>query len=206
MTDASRPSDLRVDYLRAPLGVGVDAPRVSWKLPDGATAQHAYRVVANDWDSGRVESDESTWRPVGVAPRFGLAVEWKVKTWTDLGESEWSEPSTWEHGLLDAADWTACWIAPIESADFPPVQRPAWQLAGAVRIDEPIARARLHATAHGVYECFVNGTRVGDCELTPGWTEYRKRLQVQTYDVTELVHEDNNILGAIVSDGWWRGQ
>ncbi len=69
-----------------------------------------------------------------------------------------------------------------------------------------IESAHLHATAHGIYEAFLNGTRVGDCELTPGFTAYRKRLQVQTFDVTDLLKEGRNALGAILSDGWWRGQ
>ncbi len=69
-----------------------------------------------------------------------------------------------------------------------------------------VVRARLYATAHGVYEAFLNGTRVGDAELTPGFTEYRDRLQVQTYDITSLVRPGVNALGAILSDGWYRGQ
>jgi alpha-L-rhamnosidase len=201
-----RPHDLRVDHLTAPLGVGAEPPRVSWKLPEGATAQQAYRVVAGDWDSGRVESAESTFIPVDLRPVRGLAVEWKVKTWTDLGESDWADTSSWEHGLLEESDWTARWIAPIEGDDRPARQRPAYQLAGAVRIDGEVARARLYATAHGIYEAFLNGTRVGDLELTPGWTAYRARLQVQTYDVTDLLTTGENIVGAILSDGWWRGQ
>jgi hypothetical protein len=69
-----------------------------------------------------------------------------------------------------------------------------------------VASAWLHVTAHGIYEAFINGTRVGDEELRPGFTAYRRRLQVQTYDVTGLVTEGVNVLGALVSDGWWRGQ
>ena len=82
----TKPYDLKVDHLRAPIGIGSVSPRVSWKLPAGATAQHAYRIVAGDWDTGRVESSESTWVPVGILPQSGLAVEWKVKAWTDAGE------------------------------------------------------------------------------------------------------------------------
>jgi alpha-L-rhamnosidase len=201
----SRPHDLRADHLRDPLGIDA-APRLSWKLPAGATAQHAYRVVAGGWDSGRMESAESTFVPVGVAPASGLRVEWRVKVWTDRGESEWSAPASWEHGLVDPSDWVARWVAPVEAGDLPPRQRPAYQLAGAARIDGEVARARLYATAHGVYEAFVNGTRVGDLELTPGWTAYRQRLQVQAYDVTALLAPGDNVVGALLSDGWWRGQ
>ena len=103
--------------------------------------------------------------------------------------------------------WTARWIAPVEGDDLPARQRPAYQLAGAAAP----RRARwpprvLHATAHGIYEAFVNGTRVGDQELTPGWTAYRSRLQVQTFDVTDLLVAGDNVIGALLSDGWWRGQ
>ena len=169
MTDSTRPHDLRVNHLRAPLGIGRDPLRVSWKLPGQAGVQHAYRIVADDWDTGRVESGESLFVPVDVPPRSGRRVEWRVKTWTDVGESDWSETSWWEHGLLDAADWTARWIAPIEGDDLPPRQRPAHQLGrrrprSTARCAErgctppPTASTRRSSTAR----------RVGDLELTPG--------------------------------------
>ncbi len=103
-------------------------------------------------------------------------------------------------------NWTARWIAPLEGDGVPARQRPAYQLAGAVALDAPVAAATLHATAHGLYEAFVNGSRAGDQELTPGWTAYRSRLQVQAYDVAGLLGEGDNVLGALLSDGWWRGQ
>ena len=79
-------------------------------------------------------------------------------------------------------------------------------LRGEFQIEKPVTRARLYATAHGIYEAHLNGQRVGDFELTPGFTEYRHRVQVQTYDVTDLVTEGPNALGAILADGWYRGQ
>lgn len=103
------------------------------------------------------------------------------------------------------ATWTAQWIEPEEPLDLARFHRPAYHLAGSVRIDG-VRRATLHATAHGIYEAFLNGDRVGDAELTPGSTAYRKRLQVQTFDVTEMVRPGENVLGFRISDGWWRGQ
>ena len=100
---------------------------------------------------------------------------------------------------------SAEWIEPVESYDGPRVQRPVQQLVGTVAL-APAASAELRITAHGLYEAFVNGQRVGDRELTPGFTAYRHRLQVQTYDVTPLVREGENAIGALLSDGWWRGQ
>lgn len=115
------------------------------------------------------------------------------------------------------SDWSARWIAPLEGEELPARQRPAHQLAGSFDLDgDPaagpgaapggIASALLHVTAHGIYEVFVNGTRVGDMELTPGWTAYRSRLQVQSFDVIDLLVPGENVVGALLSDGWWRGQ
>ena len=108
---------------------------------------------------------------------------------------------------LSERDWVARWIAPGRggrpagpAATGPPARRSG---AGSTARS---TSARLYATAHGVYEAFVNGTRVGDVELTPGWTAYRSRLQVQTYDVTDLLRPGDNVIGALLSDGWWRGQ
>jgi len=108
--------------------------------------------------------------------------------------------------LPDAGRWTGQWVEPAERPGGPPAQRPAYYLAGEVVVSGPVASAWLHATAHGVYEAFINGTRVGDEELRPGFTAYRSRLQVQSYDVTGLLTEGVNVVGALVSDGWWRGQ
>ena len=203
---SNRPSGLRADHLVAPLGLGPGAPRLSWKLPADATRQEAYRVMAGDWDSARVDSPDSLFVPADLTPVSGRRVDWKVKVWTDLGESDWSDTSSWEHGLLSEGDWTARWIAPVEGDDLPARQRPAYELEGTFAIAGQIARARLYATAHGLYEAFVNGERAGDIELAPGWTAYRKRLQVQTYDVTRLLRPGANSLSALLSDGWWRGQ
>jgi alpha-L-rhamnosidase len=115
-------------------------------------------------------------------------------------------PAPWERGRLDPGRWTAAWVEPIEAPDSPERQRPAYLLAGRFELPGAFAAATLHATAHGVYEAFVNGARVGDLELTPGFTSYRRRLQVQTFDVTALARVGENVLGAVLSDGWWRGQ
>lgn len=84
----TRPYALRVEHLVAPLGIGAETPRLSWKPAVGAAKQHAYRIIAGDWDSGRVKSTEATFVAVDVAPASGLSVTWKVKTWSDQGESE----------------------------------------------------------------------------------------------------------------------
>jgi alpha-L-rhamnosidase len=69
-----------------------------------------------------------------------------------------------------------------------------------------IAKARLYATALGVYEASLNGHRVGDRLLDPGWTDYTKRVMVQTFDVTQLLVRGTNCLGAVIGDGWYAGR
>jgi len=207
---APRPSRLRVEHLGDALGIGTTRPRFSWWLPDGTARQLGYRIrTDNGWDTGRVESSDSVLVEY-AGPRLGSRdrVEWRVKVWTDAGESDWSSPGVFELGLLESADWSAQWIAPAEFSELPPPgQRAAMLLRGEFELpDVLVARARLYATAHGIYEAFVNGRRVGDAELTPGFTEYRERLQVQSYDITELLRPGRNAAGAVLSDGWFRGQ
>jgi alpha-L-rhamnosidase len=212
MTDA--PGNLRVEHLTEPLGLGSRRPRLSWRLPPGTAAQRAYRIrlasgACGDW----ISSGESVLVDWPFAPLASLErVSWQVRVDTGRGESPWSPwspwspPATFETGLLDAADWQACWILPAEGDPLPAGQRPAYELRGLVTIAKPVVLARLYATAHGIYEAFLGGRRVGDLELTPGFTQYAKRLQVQAYDVTGLVAEGTSEFTALLSDGWFRGQ
>lgn len=108
--------------------------------------------------------------------------------------------------MPDADQWTAEWIEPIESGRGLDACRPAHHLASEFEVTGEVSRAVLHVTAHGIYEAFLNGTRIGDQELTPGFSAYRARLQVQSYDVTMLLQQGVNALGALLSDGWWRGR
>ncbi|MEU8652523.1 family 78 glycoside hydrolase catalytic domain [Streptomyces sp. NPDC048737] len=204
---STTPTHLRVEHLDRPLGIHVRCPRLSWRLPHGSRTQTAYRIEAGDWDSGRVDSAVNTYvRYAGPTPGSATRIPWRVKVWTDLGESDWSQASWWETGLLEPHAWQARWIEPAEPEPAAAGLRPAHLLRHAFTLGKPVREARLHATAHGIYEAFLNGHRVGDAELTPGFTAYRSRLQVQTYDVTGLLVQGDNALGAVLSDGWFRGR
>ena len=157
--------ELRVEHLGRPLGLLDPAPRFSWQLPGGAARQLAYRLRAdNGWDTGRVASHRSLLVGyAGDALTSAQRVTWQVKVWTDLGEHEWSEPAWFETGLMSTSDWTAV----VDLA------RTRW-VRGVFDVGRPISRARLYITAHGIYEAFLNGVRVGDAELTPGYTQYAR--------------------------------
>jgi len=113
----------------------------------------------------------------------------------------------WEMGLLKPADWKAKWITPNlpedeKKSNPAPLLRKGFSTNGRKKIE----RARLYATAMGLYEMELNGKRVGDQYFTPGWTAYDFRYQYQTYDVTAMVKGGANCLAAMLGDGWFRGR
>jgi alpha-L-rhamnosidase len=108
-----------------------------------------------------------------------------------------------EAGLLDAGDWAASFVSPREVGGL---EEPAPVLSGRVVLPDGIVRARLYATAHGVYTAELNGRRVGDQELAPGWTAYQHRQRYQAYDVTDLVTPGENRLDVLLGNGWFRGR
>jgi alpha-L-rhamnosidase len=205
---SAAPRGLRVEHLDEALGIRTTAPRLSWRLPDGAREQQAYRLAAdNGWDTGWIDSDQLLLVPYAGPPLTSAQrVEWRVQLRTDLGESALSEPGWFETGLLWSEDWQASWIEPGVMPAGSAGNRPAALLRYEFDVDAPVVSARLHATAQGLYEAFVNGERAGDAELTPGYTQYDVRLQVQTIEVTAAVRTGRNALGVVLADGWFRGQ
>ncbi|HEU0092056.1 MAG TPA: family 78 glycoside hydrolase catalytic domain, partial [Vicinamibacteria bacterium] len=211
---------LRAEYLTNPLGIDVRKPRLGWQLQSSArgVVQSAYQVrVAGSerslraghdlvWDSGRVASSESIHRAYDGPPlQSARRYFWQVRVWDGAGHaSAWSAPAWWETGLLEPADWKASWIEPdlqedVSKAGPVPMLRREFKLTG------PVEHARAYVTAHGLYELYLNGQRVGDQLFTPGWTSYNKRLQYQTYDVTALLKTGPNTVGALLGNGWYRG-
>ena len=214
-------TNLRAEYKVNPLGIDTRKPRLSWQMQSTARGirQSAYqiRVARNEadlragsnllWDSGRVNSDESIHRvyegpPLESAHRY----YWQVRVWDARGKAtDWSEPAYWETGLLQPSDWQANWIEPDLQEDVSkpgpvPMLRREFKVIGVIK------SARAYVTSHGLYEMYLNGRRVGDQLFTPGWTSYKKRLQYQTYDVTDLLQRGDNAIGVLLGNGWYRGE
>ncbi len=206
------PTRLRVEYLREARGMTSTGPRLSWTPPAGVISQVAYRITAsNGWDTGRVECAGHVLVPyAGPALDSRSRFEWRVRTWTtnaDSAETQsaWSEPMAVELGLLHSSDWTAQWIGPDEQVVPAAGERPGYALDKAFTLDTAPESVRAYATAHGMYELFLNGQRVGDQQLTPGSTSYNTTLQVQAYDITALLRPGTNTIRAVLTDGWYRG-
>ena len=212
MTTTLRPVGLRCEYRTDPLGIDTPAPRLFWTLDDPGrrgARQTAYQIIADDgalWDTGKVQSARTTHVPYeGTALTTGQRVSWKVRVWDESDqESEWSEAALWQMGLLAPTDWTAQWISFFAGRPQTDLTQPPY-LRREFTASKPIARATLSATAQGVYTLSLNGTRVGDAYFAPGWTDYTKRIAYQTYDVTGLIQDGANALGAMLGDGWYTG-
>ena len=210
---------IQFEHLTDPLGIGVAQPRLSWRVETQAKGwqQAAYEVEAYTPDgedggqlcgsTGRVESGELVlvdWPFEALASRE--RVEVRARVWGQEGQaSDWSAHAPVEAGLLNASDWTARFVRPAWEEDTSqaqpsPMLRKTFTLRGAAR------QARLYVTALGLYEAQINGEVVGDQVMAPGWTSYSHRLRYQTYDVTEMLHEGRNAMGALLGDGWFRGR
>ena len=187
------------------LGRGQE-PALCWWLPDGASVQRGYRVRTDDgFDTGRVDSAGQLFVRVPVFDRSRRSAAARVKVWTDLGESEWSEAVRLEAGLLEEAGL----VGALDRRGRGRAARGGVPAAYWLRttFDAPLAEAaRLYITALGLYEAFLDGQRVGDAELAPGYTQYRARVQYQAYDVTPLVPPGRHVLAVLLADGWYRGQ
>lgn len=210
-----KPTELKCEYLVNPIGIDAERPRLSWALESARRAerQTAYQVqvassegaLAGDrpelWDSGKVESAETLQVEYAGTPLVsGQRCLWRVRSWDRDGRpSAWSRAATWEMGILRPEDWHGTWIARTTSTEYAPAPllRRAFRLAGEVR------RARAYVCGLGYQELRVNGRKVSDHVMDPGYTRYDRRALYVTYDVTEALRPGQNALGVMLGTGWY---
>lgn len=203
---------LLTENRKDPIGIGVQMPRFSWELISNArdVVQTAYEIKVFDgrhsvWQSGKVPSDSSVHVVYkGDALKSGTKYTWQVRVWDNSGKpSAWSGLSSFYTALFNTPDWKAKWIEPGYVEDS--VMRPSPMFRKEFSTDKKIKTAVLFITSHGLYDAQINGKKIGDAYLTPGWTSYNKRLQYQQYDVTDLLKKGSNAIGVILGNGWYRG-
>jgi len=212
-------TNLRTEYKTNPLGIDTKRPRLSWEIQSQKrdvmqTAYHIRAAVTEEklksgqnllWDSGKVQSDQSV-HVIYQGPSLNSAqrIFWQVRIWEGESVAAWSESAYWEMGLLKPEDWKAFWISPAWEEDTLTSQ-PCPMLRREFQVKGNIKSARAYITCLGLYEAEINGQRIGDEVFTPGWTSYSKRLQYQTYDITQLLKSGDNAIGVTLGDGWYRG-
>ena len=210
---------LRISHLRTlhrenPVGIDTN-PYFSWMLcsEENNVYQKAYRILVchadeTVWDSGYVASDKQTFVPYeGRCLKSRTRYTWEVTVWDTAGNIG-TGAGFFETAFLNTAEWKACWI----ESDFErPVTtcEPFWNLKPPVyfekqfQIDGIVKKARLYATAHGIYHVYANGKRPDDREFAPEHTVYDKILYYQTYAMEDFLRQGENRITFIVADGWY---
>ncbi len=214
------PAQLRCEYLVNPIGVDAARPRLGWLFESGERAQRqtAYQIhvapnadaLTGDsgllWDSGRVESAEQNQIEYGgPALQSHQRCFWSVRVWDGAATpGAWSAPAQWTMGILKPEDWKAAWIAAPEGvAEAADKSGPLPLFRRDFRLSKEVGRALLHVCGLGFCEASLNGKRVGDAVLDPGWTNYRKTCLYSTYDVTALLDDKENTLGVMLGNGMY---
>lgn len=204
--------EVTCEYRLNPIGLGALAPRFGWVIDTAAerdvrqTAYHIQVAVESKdwesaiWDTGWVHSDQSVHVEYsGPALQSGTRYRVRVRIQDNHGRtSEWQE-AFWMTGKLSPSDWSASWIAGDTKDSAISMLRHTFQ------VKAPVTSATIFATALGLYELELNGSKVTEDLFTPGWTSYKERLQTQTYDITAMIQVGENAIGALLADGWYSG-
>ncbi|HEY6505360.1 MAG TPA: family 78 glycoside hydrolase catalytic domain [Chitinophagaceae bacterium] len=213
-------SNLRCEMLVDPLGIDVKDPRLSWQIESNQrnVQQTAYHIIVSStkekaannegdlWNSGKVNSSQSIHVVYkGKKPASREQFFWKVKVFTNKGESAWSEMSYWTMGLLSGNDWQGKWIGYDKASPWDSITQ--WSRLSAryfrkqFESKSGVKRATVYIIGLGLYELYLNGKRIGDHVLAPAPTDYRKSVLYNTYDVTKDIIAGNNAVATVLGNG-----
>jgi alpha-L-rhamnosidase len=211
---AVQPDDLRCDYASNPVNVDSPQPRLFWKLNGHTrgTSQTAYQILAATseknltrdnadlWDSGKVLSSETTHLLYAGKPlESSQQVFWKVRAWDEQDKpSQWSKSATWVMGILKPEDWRARWIQSPDTNSATILFRHEFSVRSGLK------RALITICGLGEYELSLNGKKVGEDLLSPGWTKFDKTCLYETHDITTQLHKGENALGLLLGTGMYQ--
>ncbi|KAH7204567.1 bacterial alpha-L-rhamnosidase-domain-containing protein [Fusarium oxysporum] len=216
--------DVRLEHYRPgnTLGINETKPRISWRFEGthSSPAQEAYEIELTEIDpKSRQPHEAKTYKvrssqaylvpwpsdePLSSRQRYEFRIRAYLSDEYEL--TPWSDVAFVEAGLLNRQDWSGTQLISAPWSDEQDKPLPEDLFRKQFSITGGIQSARLYITSHGVYEAEINGKRVGDHFLAPGWTVYEHRLRYQAFDVTELLSDGENCIGARVAEGWFKGR
>ncbi len=211
--------NLRVEMLVNPVGIDMEQPALSWEIKsyDRGVEQLSYQVIVSStpeglasgngdlWNSAKVNSDKSIHvKYAGRLLKSGMTAYWKVKVWTNKGESDWSAVASWSKGLSQYKDWTGRWIG--FDKYFPWDEEKSAKLSARYfRKEFAISKQVKSATASiiglGLYELYIDGKKIGDQVLAPAPTDYTQNVKYNTFNVTSQMQAGKHAIGVILGNG-----
>lgn len=210
--------NLLVENRVNPVGISEIYPRLSWQLHSSKrnVLQTAFDIRVSEspeslsegkeliFSTGKIPSDQSVYvQFTGSTLQPGRKYYWQVRAWDNNDKvSKWSEPAWWVMGIMGPENWEAKWI---QQGFRETGTRPSPIFRKEFVNEKKVKLAVAFISARGMYEAEINGKKVGDVCLAPGWTSYDKRVQYQTYDVTGLLQDGKNAIGVTLGNGWYRG-
>jgi alpha-L-rhamnosidase len=201
---------ISIENQQNPIGISVSHPRFSWKMSsiNRNESQSAYAIQVLEgkksvWNSGKVVSSTSLFVPyAGETLKSNTKYNCKIQVWNANGKASKEATTSFTTALVDQQDWKAKWISSGLPADTVNGRVPFF--VNQFFIKKSVSSVRAFVTAKGAYEAQVNGSRVGDSYLNPGWTSYNKHLQYQVYDLTNQVKQGTNEIQVQLGSGWYR--
>ena len=213
--------NLRCELLINPLGIDQKQPHLSWEITGTQrnikqtgyhilVASSQKKLAANEgdlWDSGEIKSETSIQVAYG-----GRSLEsrghcfWKVKVITNIGTSAWSKPASWTMGLLNDGDWKAKWTGLDKAFEWDSPEAHYTRLSARYfrkefETPKSVKEAKLYISGLGLYKLHINGSVVGEQELSPTPTDYTKSVKYNTFDVTSQIKRGTNAIGVVLGNG-----
>ncbi len=214
-------SNLKVEGRSGLNGIEQQHPRLSWQILSASRniIQTGYQIIVagsikkidqnigDVWSSEKINSAASVNIPYPLINlSAGKQYYWKVKVFTNKGQTQWSAAGKWSMGMMDSSLWKASWIGldDINKTDDPFnifTRLSARYMRKEVRINKKVARAMAYICGLGLYELYINGTKVGNDVLAPTVKEYDKAVPYNSLDVTNYLTNGTNALGIILGNG-----
>lgn len=195
----TEPVNLRTEYLTEALGIDAPQPRFTWEYEgsDGDFTASRYEIrIGTDPADLQVYTKE-------MKLQSHTRYYWQVQVWDEKGRKCKPSAITWfETAKMSSSDWIGRWITDSQDKEY----EPAPLFRKTFTVNKEIKDARIYISAAGYYELFINGERVGENFLDPGYTHFDKRLLYVTHDVTALLKQGDNALAAVLGNGWYNIQ